>query len=270
MPVELDKDFRDLAEAYDLVSDSQFQNGCLLIDKLGIRPGFTVLDIGCGTGRLGLHLQPMIGKNGCYIGIDPMEERIRVAHEKNSHPNLLFRVGVAEDLGGIDANSADVVLLNWVFHWIADKQKALREILGVLKPGGRLGLAFPPREMQNHTAINRIIDKVLAQKPYREAIAGRESPQKLHSCTTTQLIELLTETGLRLEEAQVKYGERVFSSGKEVIRFNEASFFGNFLNNVPEGLRDQAKQNIETEFDKYQTSHGIPLGYYLLYAVAKK
>src|SRR5712691_10626689 len=125
MAVNLTLDNSELAKTYDDTSEWQFNNGKYLVEKLEIKSSDTVLDVGSGTGRLGWHVIDMIGPAGSYTGIDPLEGRIRIANEKNTYPNAAFRVGAAEDLGFAADNSADVVYLNSVFNWVADKEAAL-------------------------------------------------------------------------------------------------------------------------------------------------
>ncbi len=106
-----------LAERYDQISDSQFENGMLLINELGVKSGDHVLDIGCGTGRLGEHVLKTIGENGHYIGLDPSEHRIKIAQQKvKSYTNASFELGSESNISHFAENSFDVVYLNFVFH----------------------------------------------------------------------------------------------------------------------------------------------------------
>lgn len=67
----VESDNQLLAEKYDKVSEGQFNNGLILIEKLGIKTGHNVLDIGCGTGRLTEYLSKIVGDEGRIYGIDP-------------------------------------------------------------------------------------------------------------------------------------------------------------------------------------------------------
>ena len=84
MSVHLTLDNEALANAYDEISHSQFNKGRTLIEKLAVKDGDSVLDIGSGTGRLGRHVMTIIGQSGHFVGIDPLEERIKIASEKNN------------------------------------------------------------------------------------------------------------------------------------------------------------------------------------------
>jgi arsenite methyltransferase len=70
--VHYNLDSRELAEKYDELSESQFENGKRLLDRLGINTGQSVLDIGAGTGRLGFYVLEQIGPRGRFLGIDPL------------------------------------------------------------------------------------------------------------------------------------------------------------------------------------------------------
>ncbi len=72
-------DAPELARRYDAVSDSQYERGLILMDKMKIIEGSAVLDIGCGTGRMALHVAGMVGPSGMVFGINPSSHRIRVA-----------------------------------------------------------------------------------------------------------------------------------------------------------------------------------------------
>lgn len=270
MVVHLTLDTKDLAETYDGKDVSPYTSGRILIEKLGVKPGDSILDVGCGTGRLGRHVLDITSNIGQFRGIDPMAERIKIAKEKNEHSNAAFQIGVAEDLGSVADNSMDIVYLNWVFHWVLDKEKALQELVRVLKPGGKSGITFPPKELSSITGVNWIIDSVLRREPYVKLVRSEEATHYLHNLTTTDLIEMITKAGLKIQDVHIKLAKRHFQSARDVIDSHEAGLFGNFLKHVPASLRQQAKIDIESEFEKYQTQDGLQFDYYTVYAIAQK
>jgi len=137
-PVSLELDSRELAATYDVTSTRQFNHGKVLIAALQLKPGQLVLDVGCGTGRLGEYVANIVAPSGRVIGIDPLPLRIELAASKN--PRFEASVGRAEDLSAFASASFDALYSNSVFHWVSDKQTALREAHRVLKAGGRIGV----------------------------------------------------------------------------------------------------------------------------------
>jgi arsenite methyltransferase len=108
-----------------------------------IREGDAVLDVGCGGGVDTMVAAMMAGPDGKAVGIDLIPEMLERAERnlaKSGLNNVAFRLASGESLPFPDANF-DVVISNGVFNLIPDKQKALREALRILKPGGRLMIA---------------------------------------------------------------------------------------------------------------------------------
>ncbi len=76
------RDGPELARLYDRISDLQFEGGKKLVAMMGVKKGDAVLDVGCGTGRLAVHLAGIVGPSGSVTGIDPSPHRISIAEEK--------------------------------------------------------------------------------------------------------------------------------------------------------------------------------------------
>jgi ubiquinone/menaquinone biosynthesis C-methylase UbiE len=115
----------------------------MTVDNALIRPGDSVLDVGCGTGDVAL-LAKTRTKAGKVHGIDPSPEMIAVARSKAARKKqeIDFRVGVIETLPFPDA-SLDVVTSSLMMHHLPEDLKArgLAEVYRTLKPGGRLLIA---------------------------------------------------------------------------------------------------------------------------------
>lgn len=105
-----------------------------------LKEGETVLDIGSGAGFDCFIAANKVGGKGKVIGVDMTPEMVKKAKanaKKSNYTNVDFRLGEIEKLP-VDNNSIDVVISNCVINLVPDKGKAFKEILRVLKPGGRM------------------------------------------------------------------------------------------------------------------------------------
>jgi arsenite methyltransferase len=109
-----------------------------------LRAGETVLDHACGAGVDLLLAARQVGTSGRAIGLDMTpamrEVALSAAREAGVLDRVELRAGLFEDLPIEDA-SVDVVISNGVVNLSPDKTRVFREIVRVLRPGGRLYLA---------------------------------------------------------------------------------------------------------------------------------
>lgn len=251
-----------LAERYDRISNSQFENGVLLIKELGVKEGDYVLDIGCGTGRLSEYVLEKIGKYGYILGLDPSGHRIRIAQQRiKSFSNVNFGVGTDRDLHRFADESFNVVYFNSVFHHIADKPAALAQIYRLLKPGGRLGIADPAKEPRG---ILRTVTREILRS------YGRPGSFNDEPFTAEELRSLIVSAGFQILKLNQIKNTRYYATPLQVIEFIEASDFGNYLSGVPENLRGKVKADIAAKLGEYQTEKGLELTGYTNYAIAQK
>lgn len=109
-----------------------------IVALAGVRPGDSVLDVGCSGGYLARKLATAAGPTGHVTGVDPSEPAIAYARRRASSA-MTFTVGSAQDLDLPDAQFDTVTCTLAVHHVPARKREAaFREMYRVTKPGGRL------------------------------------------------------------------------------------------------------------------------------------
>lgn len=110
----------------------------LLLEKVKIKPGDSILDIAAGTGLITFRLAKLLGSSGSIKATDISDEMVKIgtelAHSKNLS-NVEFERMDAENLSYNDS-SFDLVTCALGLMYLPDPDRALQEIYRVLKPGG--------------------------------------------------------------------------------------------------------------------------------------
>lgn len=121
------------------------QSPAKLIERSGIKPGMKILDLGCGSGAFVVDTARAVGMSGKVYALDIEPKMLKQLERKLSKPknqdikNIEIINKSAYELP-FDNNSLDLVYLVTVLQEIPDKNRALREIKRVLKPGGILAV----------------------------------------------------------------------------------------------------------------------------------
>lgn len=115
---------------------------CDALIAIGLTPGDSVIDIGCGSGRLSTQLSQRFGDTINYCGVDVVPELLDYARSK---ADSAYRFCLTEGLA-IPApdDSADLVAAFSVFTHLKHRESLeyIRDAKRVLKPGGRLIFSF--------------------------------------------------------------------------------------------------------------------------------
>ena len=121
-------------QTYDRISGPMQSLGQAVLDRLPLTGDETVLDAGCGSGRITETLIQRLPR-GKVIGVDISESMVAAARE---------RLGPDADIRRADLlqleldRPVDAILSTATFHWIADHDALFRRLHAVLRPGGRM------------------------------------------------------------------------------------------------------------------------------------
>jgi len=113
----------------------------------GLKPGGAALDVACGSGKLTAVLAGIAGPQGRSVGLDFSPQMLEVA--RHDHPGIEFLEGDAQNLP-FDEASFDASTIAFGLRNLSDPVRGLREMLRVVKPGGRavvLEFVRPPKNL---------------------------------------------------------------------------------------------------------------------------
>lgn len=138
--------FHSVAKKYDIMND--LMSGGIhrlwkrfTIDCSGARAGQTILDLAGGTGDLTAKFSRIVGENGKVVLADINNSMLNVGRDK------LRDLGIVGNVHYVQANAEelpfpddyfDCITIGFGLRNVTDKNKALRSMFRVLKPGGRL------------------------------------------------------------------------------------------------------------------------------------
>jgi len=121
------------------------QPSARVIERSGIKPGMTMLDLGCGSGAFTFAAARLVGERGKVYALDIQSAMLRQLERRlaraGNHDikNVELKQASAYELPLADG-SLDLVMSVAAFHEIPDKPRALREVQRVLKKDGILAL----------------------------------------------------------------------------------------------------------------------------------
>jgi ubiquinone/menaquinone biosynthesis C-methylase UbiE len=159
-----------------------------MVEALDLRPGLTVLDVGCGPGTDLVAFADAVGPDGKVVGVDSDPRMVAEATARlATRACVEVRPGDAHELP-LDADSVDRAHLERVVQHLEDPGRALAELRRVVRPGGLVGLAEPDWDTLvidcGDVAVGRAFARFLADVQVRNGTVGR------------RLVRLVTERGL--------------------------------------------------------------------------
>jgi ubiquinone/menaquinone biosynthesis C-methylase UbiE len=131
-----------------------------ILEEIGIKPGFHVLDYGCGPGGYIIPLVKLIGESGRVYALDIHPLAVQRVQGIASRKQLTNVETILSDCQtGLPDSSLDVVLLYDAFHHLSDPDMVLKELSRVLRPDGIL--SFSDHHMKENEIVAAVTDNGL-------------------------------------------------------------------------------------------------------------
>lgn len=137
--------------------------------KMPVKPGFRVLEIGCGEAGV---LLPFLQKGCVAVGVELDLPRLDLANEMLKDYAAAGKVKfVGKDIYQVDADKElggtfDLIILKDVIEHIHDQEKLIAEMKRFLSPGGAIFFGFPPWQMPFGGHQQMCSNKWLSKLPY--------------------------------------------------------------------------------------------------------
>jgi trans-aconitate 2-methyltransferase len=155
---------------YDRLSGPMAAMGLAVLERLPLEGGETVIDAGCGSGRVTEELIARL-PTGRVIGVDASASMIDAARARLGDRAELH----VADLAAFDLGlQADAILSTATFHWIADHDALFARLRAHLRPGGLLVAQCGGEG--NIARIHGAAREVMALEPYAPSFEGWLGP----------------------------------------------------------------------------------------------
>ncbi len=235
--------FRWNARDYAGHSGAQQQWARELIAKLCLTGAESLLDVGCGDGKVSAEIADCL-QNGRLVGIDSSEEMIQLARQTfpgEHYPNLLFYTMDAQKL--VFEQEFDIVFSNAALHWIRDHRPVIKGIHRSLKPGGRALVQMGGRG--NAAVVIEAVDSVIEKGEWKQYFESFSFPYGFYS--PEEYGPWLLEAGFAVKNLELK-PKNMIHAGVEKFKGWFRTTWLPYIQSVPAG---QQETFIEAVTGKY-------------------
>jgi len=218
--------------SYDRISGTMEAFGLDVLGRLQLDGGETVLDAGCGSGRITQALLERL-RRGHVIAVDQSPSMLDAASVRLAEPLAAGAVEVrALDLLELELEQPiDAILSTATFHWIADHERLFARLRAALRPGGQLVAQCGGEG--NIDVLRSKAREVLADEPYAQHFLGWRAPWNYAAPGVTR--ERLLAAGFSAAECWLTPAPR---EPEEPREFLSTIVLGPHVQQLPEDLRE--------------------------------
>jgi trans-aconitate 2-methyltransferase len=227
---------------YDRISAPMEALGRAVLDRLELHGDETVIDAGCGSGRVTEALLERLSR-GRVIAVDASASMVGAARERLEGAGIgPERVEVREgDLLDLEVDEpVDAILSTATFHWIADHDLLFRRLRTALAPGGRLVAQCGGEG--NIDVLRGVAHEILEREPYAEHFRDWRAPWNYAAPGVTR--ERLLRAGFSSAECWLAPAPQQPEHPRE---FLSSIVLGPHCQQLPEALRKPFMDTVLAE-----------------------
>jgi ubiquinone/menaquinone biosynthesis C-methylase UbiE len=254
------KQWQEAANAWYRWSDTLYQwlgpSTDRMIELADITTGYHVLDIAAGAGQQSIAAAKKVGTSGYVLATDISSNILEYAEKmarENGLNNVETRVMDGEKLELGDA-SFDAVISRVGLIYFPNQQRALKEIVRVLKPGGKIAaIVYSTAEKNKFFSIPVSIIRNRAKLP--PPLPGQPGPFSLGS--EGVLEKAFIDAGFINVRSELINSPLYLSSASECVQFEKESFgaLHQMLSNLSDAEKESVWFEIENELKNFESDN---------------
>jgi trans-aconitate 2-methyltransferase len=222
-------------QSYDRISGPMEALGREVLGRLELRGDETVLDAGCGSGRITEALIERL-PDGRVIAVDASQSMVDAALARLAGTDVR-----KVDLLELELDeSVDAILSTATFHWIGDHERLFARLRSALRPGGRLVAQCGGEG--NIDVLRGHANDVLAREPYAERFRGFQPPWNYAGPEVTR--DRLLAAGFASAECWLQPAPK---QPEEPREFLSTIVLGPHYQHLPAELREQFMDDVLAE-----------------------
>ena len=242
-----------------------------MLEMAGISKGHRVLDIAAGAGEQSITTAKRVGTNGYVLATDISSNILEFAKQMAQQAglnNIETKVMDGENLT-VEDEGFDAVISRVGLIYFPDQQKALKEMLRVLKPGGKVAaIVYSTPEKNKFFSVPVSIIRNRAKLP--PPLPGQPGPFSLGAEGVIE--KAFSQAGFKNVRAELVNSPLQLSSAKECVRFEKESFgaLHQMMNSLPDSEKESVWEEIEKELQKFESGTGFTGPCEMVVAVGEK
>lgn len=242
-----------------------------MLDLATINTGHRVLDVAAGAGEQSITTANKVGPSGYVLATDISANILDYAKQMAQRAglqNIETKVMDGENLE-LEDGTFDAVISRVGLIYFPDQQKALKEMLRVLKKGGKVAaIVYSTPDKNKFFSVPVSIIRNRAKLP--PPLPGQPGPFSLGAEGVIE--KAFTDAGFINVKAVLVNSPLLLPSAKECVRFEKESFgaLHQMLSSLSDAEKESVWEEIETELKKFETENGFEGPCEMVVAVGEK